>query len=646
MSVTSKVSPLAVFKTGGNSAIAEDKFARAQAAFEKWFKKGEIKRVLLINPPDGNSELFRPSTAKRRRYTNYPPYGLGVIAQHLRELNIEVLITNLNHEVLKESRAVGDDSPFDFDNTWKQKLDKVMTDFTPDLIAVTCMFTMTHQSLKRVCNHIHSSGIPIAIGGVHVTNDVERVLDDISTASIAFLREGDEAIKRFCKAVGAKEEIQSLGQVILIDDGQRLRFQTECQPSSEQMDVIPAYDLLEVSELSKEGVIGNFHGFLPQDTKFATVLSNRGCRAQCTFCSVRNFNGVSVRQRSVSSVLDELETLKYKHGIGHVVWLDDDLLKDDARTLELFNGMKQRNIGLTWDATNGVIASSCSDEIVSAMRDSGCIALNIGMESGNPKILRQVKKPGTVKTFLDAAEVFHRHPEIHARVFLMIGFPGETMSMINDTINVARKMDLDWYGITTLQPLPNTPIYDSMVEQGLIETVGSQEVRFNSGAYGKQDEVDLGLRMASQDFEDAFRSIPMDSIPTKSQLQDIWFFMNYHLNFHRLFSENRPKKIEQQFANLKALSDVISPEHCLALYFTGFLQYKLYGRIEADVISRLTIKIEESDYWRQRFKAFGLSVEDLKSCNFKNKEIPRIVPGVIPEDVQSEVSVIEFRKAQ
>jgi hypothetical protein len=212
------------------------------------------------------------------------------------------------------------------------------------------------------------------------------------------------------------------------------------------------------------------------------------------------------------------------------------------------------------------------------------------------------------------------------------------------TLPPEKKMDMDWYSITTLQALPNTPIYDSMVEQGLIEPVGSQEVRFNSGGYGKQNEIDLGLRMASQDFEEAFRSIPMDSIPTESQLQDIWFFMNYHLNFHRLFGENRPRKIEQQLSNLKALSDVISPEHGLALYFIGFLQYKTYGKIDEEIISRLELKIEESDYWRQRFKAFGLSVNDLKTCNFKNKEIPRMLPGNIPQDELSEAVVIEFRK--
>lgn len=604
----------------------------ARAFLDRIFHRRKIERVLLVTPPDGNSELFRMATARRRRYTNYPPYGLGVIAQHLRAVGVEPRMINLNHEVLRAARELPADEEFRFDRVWQDKLNAAIAEFQPDLIGITCMFTMTHVSFKRVCEHASLSGIPVAIGGVHVTNDVERVLDDIPWARIAFLREGDVAIKRFCRVVAGDEELDSLGQIILNDADERFRYLAECQPGAAEMDVIPAYDLMESGDLSREGVIGNFHGFRSPETRFATVLSNRGCRAQCTFCSVRNFNGKAVRQRSVESVLDEIESLRHDHGIGHFVWLDDDLLKDDRRTLALFNGMVRRNLGLTWDATNGVIAASCSDEIVHAMRDSGCIALNIGMESGNPQILRQVKKPGTVKNFLAAAEVLKRFPEIHARVFLMLGFPGETMAMISDTINVARQMDLDWCGTTVLQPLPNTPIYDSMVEQGLIQDVGSQEVRFNSGAYGKQDEVDLGIRLATQGFANAFASIPMDAVPSKQQLQDIWFYMNYHLNFHRLFSETRPMKMQQQLMNLKALSDVISPEHGLALYFTGYLQHKLHGEIEPEIVERLERKLAESGYWRDRFDAFGLSAHDLSTANFRNKEIPRLLPGRLPED--------------
>jgi radical SAM superfamily enzyme YgiQ (UPF0313 family) len=609
-------------------------YAVAERLISEWFPDRRIRRVLLVTPPDAESELFRLPTARRRRYPNYPPYGLGVIATHLRGIGIEPRVLNLNHEVLKAAHACGVDADFDFDAIWAAALASAVDQFKPDLIGVTCMFTMTHTSLKRVCTAAATHGVPVAIGGVHVTNDVERILDDIPAVHVAFLQEGEVALKDFCRVVNQEAEVASLSQVIF-NGAERIRFSNSSRPTEDDMNVIPAYDLLEVSELSSFGVTGNFYGLVPKGTRFATALSTRGCRAQCTFCSVRNFNGRNVRQRTVDSVLDELSMLRNQYGIGHFVWLDDDLLYDHGRAMALFNGMVRRNLNMTWDATNGVIAASCKEDLVAAMAASGCIALNIGVESGNPEILKQVKKPGAVRHFVAAAEILRRYPQIHARAFLMIGFPGETLAMINDTINLSRQMDLDWCGITVLQPLPNTPIYDSMVEQGLIQAVGSSEVRFNAGGYGKQDEIDLGIRMASRNFEDAFCSIGMQDIPTGEQLNDIWFYMNYHLNFHRLFSEDRPLKIHQQVKNLSSLSDVISPEHGFALYFMGYLQHKVEGRIDGALIERLRQKLAASEYWRGRFAAFGLAVTDLETANFRNKDIPRLLPGQMPVDSRS-----------
>lgn len=604
-----------------------------EACLDRLFPARSICRILLVTPPDAEAGTFRYDTARRFRYPNYPPYGLAVIAQKLRSIGIEVRITNLNHEVLKQCCMSNSEGEFDFDNAWQIRLERELTDFNPDLVGVTCMFTMTHGSLKKVCEHIKSAGFPVAIGGVHVTNDVERVLDDLPAADIAFLNEGEIAIQRLVQTVNRNCESGDLGQVILMDGTVRHRILRECKPDALDIDVIPAYDLLPMRETSDYGTIGAFYCFKPKGTRFATVLSNRGCRGQCTFCSVRTFNGVGIRQRSVKSVVDELEILKNDYGIGHVMWLDDDLLKDHRRAISLFNEMVRRNLGLTWDATNGLIAYSCEHDVIAAAAESGCIAVNIGMESGNPKILRDIKKPGRIENFIKAAEVFRNFEQIHVSVLLMVGFPGETMGMVQDTINVARQMDLDWHRIAQLQPLPNTPIYDSMVAQGLIEPVGSKNVRFTGGAFGKQLEIEQGRQMATPNFEEVFSQIRLDQVPTADQLNDVWFYMNYHLNFHRLFTENRPVKIEQQFKNLRALSDVISPENGFALYFLGYLQSKVFGKIEPEIIERLEKRIATSLYWKDRLYAFGLSVEDLRASNFKNKDIPRLVAGRLPEDL-------------
>lgn len=608
-----------------------DKETLAQNFLDLIFPDRSIKKVLLVNPPDADGELFSPEIARRGRYANYPAYGLAVLAQHLRNMGIEACIINLNNDILKACAKSESFEISDFESTWRQVMDDSIAKFQPDLIGVTCMFTMTHSSFKVVCEHVATTGIPLAIGGVHVSNDVERVLNQIPGASFAFIREGDLAIRSFINVVNRKASIDQLGQILFNDSANdtRLRFDHERIPSVDDTSIVPAFDLLDMSDHSEYGTVGAFFGFKPEGTPMATVLSNRGCRAQCTFCSVRNFNGPGVRMRSVESVVDELEILEKKFGIEHIMWLDDDLFRDTNRTIELFEEISHRNLKMTWDATNGVIAASCVEEIIEAAAASGCIAINIGMESGNAEILRKIRKPGTVETFLKAATVLRNHDSVHTSVFLMLGFPGETMSMIMDTINVAREMDLDWYRISMLQPLPNTPIYDDMVEEGLVQPVGDNNLRYMAGPYGKQAEIERGEVLTTANFEQAFRSIPLDAVPDAEQLTDIWFYMNYYLNFHRLFSEERPVKIEQQFKNLKVIADIISPGNAFALYFLGYLQHKMYRKIDSEIIDRLNERLSTSDYWEDRFSAFGLSVEDLKTADFSGQTDPAVLTGNI-----------------
>jgi hypothetical protein len=143
---------------------------------------------------------------------------------------------------------------------------------------------------------------------------------------------------------------------------------------------------------------------------------------------------------------------------------------------------------------------------------------------------------------------------------------------------------------------------------------------FQGGAYGKQVQIEQGITLSTPDFKEAFQRIPVNSVPTPEQITDIWFYMNYHLNFHRLFHEGRPVKLQQQVANLKNLADVISPENGFALYFLGVMQYRMEGRIEPKLIERLKRRLATSPYWKDRLEAFGLKLEDLETASF---EIPR-----------------------
>ena len=83
------------------NAINKEKYDDASSYLNTIFEGRKISKVLLVTPPDADASLFRYDTAKRLRYTNYPPYGLGLLAKNLSQIGIEVQICNLNHTILK-----------------------------------------------------------------------------------------------------------------------------------------------------------------------------------------------------------------------------------------------------------------------------------------------------------------------------------------------------------------------------------------------------------------------------------------------------------------------------------------------------------------------------------------------------------------
>jgi len=595
--------------------------------FTRRFPRRTLQRVLLVNPPDADPSLFRFDTAKRGRYTNYPPYGLALLASLLREEQVEPRICNLNHHVLKTCHAVNSAAEFDLDRCWRQELKYQLDDFQPQLVLLTCMFSMTELSFHAVARQVIAAGIPLLVGGVHVSGNVEQVFADTPQIDLAILREGENALHRLVQSIRGELDVAQLGQLVVNTGSERIDCEQDLRPSVAEFDRQPAWDLLDIEEYARYGVIGAFYCFKPPKTRFATAITARGCRGRCAFCSVNNFNGKGVRQRDVKSIADELEMLHREQGIGHIMWLDDDLFFDHRRAVALFKEIADRRLDLTWDATNGVVAGSCTDEVIAAAAQSGCIAINIGMESGHPDILRSVNKPATIKDFLQAADVLRRYEQIHASVFLMIGFPGETMEMIMETVRVARQMDLDWYRISQLQPLPNTPLFESMVAQGLIKQVDGKELRFNGGAFGRQAEIEQGRSLATASFNEAFANITLDQVPSAEQLTDIWFYMNYHLNFQRIFHESRPEKVRQLNLHLNTLAELISPENGFSLYFLGFLQYQQYGQVEPQLIARLRQRMATSAYWSDRLTSFGLAVEDLETGCFSGKDQVDVLSG-------------------
>ena len=132
-------------------------------------------------------------------------------------------------------------------------------------------------------------------------------------------------------------------------------------------------------------------GFVP----YATIFTSRGCPFQCIFCSQHTMYGRNVRTHSTERVISELKEITEDIGVEHVIIMDETMTLNKARTLSLCQAIKDEGLKFTWEGWTH--ASTINEEILVAMKAAGLIRLSFGIESGDPEILKIIKKGVTLE---------------------------------------------------------------------------------------------------------------------------------------------------------------------------------------------------------------------------------------------------------
>jgi len=580
------------------------------------------RRVLLIKPLSVAESEFSTALAHHRRYYNYPPYGLGVLCTHLGKRGYVVKLLDLNMDVLDavQSAHTPLDSAEEIRRCWQQRLHETLDAFQPDVVGISCTFTMTQAMLMQVAQYVKQCDcrLPVVAGGVHVTVVPELVLRESESIDLVSLHDGDLSFCDLLDVVNGRIGTHELSQVAVCIQGQIVCVKDKRVPREPHINVCPDYDELPIGRYRAAGEVGAFRYWLPPDIRGSVVLSNRGCRGRCAFCTVWKFNGKRVRCRSVASVVDEIEDLQARYGIQHITWLDDDLFYDSKRAMRLFQEITKRKLNMTWDASNGVITSAVAScpELIDAAVESGCVGMLFGIESGNPSILRQMRKPSTLEDCLAVGEIMKRHPQVFARGFLIIGFPQETLGQIHDTVRIARQMDLDWYTVSLLTPLPSTEVYDTMVNEGAIDGSPSGRgqsidslLRFVGYGYNvrhaeSRRAIESETRTSSEQFLFTGNA---DYVPSRDELNDLWLITDYKVNFEKILDQSNSDKLNKMQVFLRDVADRMTSAHPLANLFLGLVEHKLgNSRRAAERLGLSKHFLAQSDYWQVFFDVLGL----------------------------------------
>ena len=586
------------------------------------FREGAV----LINVPLVPLDLVDKAVATSRGYFAYPPTTQLYLSAIFRSQDIPSVILDLNFELLDEARK---DQP-DLPGAWRRSLDEALGRFDAPLVCVSLMFESTLDEFRRICEHVRrvKPQCCIAAGGVAATADPDKLLED-GLVDLVFLHECEEPLDAFYGFLGGAPGRVPVNLVFAGRDGAVRRMEV-VRGGPVAVDIRPDYRKIDVARYCQVGSLSSLSRMQGVDVPYATVLSRRGCRARCSFCGVRNFNGAGVRVRDPADVVDEMEHLRDVYGVRHFDWLDDDLLYDRQATLSMFRDIASRLPDITWVANNGLIAAAIDEEILEAMQASGCTAYRIGLESGNAEVLKAVHKPTNLAKFFEFSRMIEKFPKMFVSVNLIMGFPGETIRQMRDSFVTSVRAGLDWNNFYVYQHLKNTELYLSYgtMSGSVLETDYSKD-----GQTPKVFLKDINpVRGAAfQDMEsndDIVRDYDVfdladDMVPSREQLKEIWFTYNLASNFllSPALRTQSTTRLENAIRWLRAVRQAYPRDAVMAasLYF---LEWRL-GRMGVDQLGALrddaAAKLGQSSYWQKRDRAFGFS------C-LLDREPPRVDP--------------------
>ena len=155
----------------------------------------DVERVLLIQPPQFPEELLDLKIAKNKRYYNYPPYGLGLLCTNLKARGYATQILDLNFDLLDFISSQAEEvSHQQVTDLWQDKIRQSIAEFRPDVVGISCMFTMSHEITKKVVRLIKglAPALPVVAGGVHVTNAPDIILAECPEIDFVSLYESDQ----------------------------------------------------------------------------------------------------------------------------------------------------------------------------------------------------------------------------------------------------------------------------------------------------------------------------------------------------------------------------------------------------------------------------------------------------------------------
>ncbi|MFZ9011979.1 MAG: B12-binding domain-containing radical SAM protein [Anaerohalosphaeraceae bacterium] len=355
---------------------------------------------------------------------------------------------------------------FDFNIYEDADFVKVVEEFAPDYVGVTFV-TPLIQEANRVAQLAKSVNPDVVVmaGGPHASSFPESTLQE-TVFDLVAIGEGDFTI---CEILEGKDcsEIQG----IAYKDNGAIQVNPR-KPFIKDLDVLapPNYDVFELDKYQISPAIA-------RGNPVAWVETSRGCVYDCVFCN-KNCFGRTFRVKSPQRVVEDFQRV-IDQGFKEIYLADDGFTTNMTRAKKVGDLLIEKNIKIDWCTLNGIRADRVDLELLKKMKQAGCYRIYLGVESGNQGVLDRIKK-GTKLEYLENAVAWGKQAGLEVVGYFMLGLPGDTEETMQQTIDFAKKLDLDLAKASVTIPLPATEMFNDLDAEKLIKTYDWTKYKFHS----------------------------------------------------------------------------------------------------------------------------------------------------------------------
>ncbi len=373
--------------------------------------------------------------------SGHPPLGLCYLAAAL----IKKGYKNTRIIDLNESS----DSPVRSIDHLEKELKK-----KPDIVGITATTSTATDGIK-IAKKTRPYCKTLIFGGPHATIFQEKILEKLPFIDIVSYGEADNTICELVERIEKGKSLKGINGVAYRNKNKIIK--NDPNPPIPDLDTIPlpARQLLDAE---------SYHAF-------SSILTSRGCPNMCTYCS-NMVTGKRWRGRSPKNVVDEIEFILEKYPKimkkleRNIIIADENFNVDKKRAKEICDEIIKRKLDISLTAVNGFHTRTVDRELMEKMKQAGCKEIWFGIESGNSKILKRMRKNTTKDIIRNTVKISKEAGISTVGGHFIIGLEDETFETAMDTVEFFKELKLDVGGFNQAIPLPGTQLWSYVEKNG------------------------------------------------------------------------------------------------------------------------------------------------------------------------------------